>query len=70
MGRRVSPIAWMSIEENEVPFVRDRGTRDKTASDEAVETGAMKWLGSTGKAVRFVCFFKILRVASEVANWN
>lgn len=27
-------------------------------------------LGETGSAVRFVCFFRILRVASVVANWN
>ena len=72
-------MACTSTSESDVPTfgVKCTTAEEDEAEDEpcgaSAEPGIVKRLvsvGETGRAVRLACFFKILRVASVVANWN
>lgn len=69
-------MACTSIKDRDVPLFGWKSTRDDDTSFEVIPVvgpGSMnraEKLGSTGRAVLLVCFFRIFRVASEVAYWN
>lgn len=74
MGSSVSPSACISISASDVPgFACSTSEDDPCDDSRAALSGIEKRfvsVGETGSAVRFACFFRILRVASVVANWN
>lgn len=68
MGIIVWPMAWTRIMASDVVLPQDTGIRDEAGRD--VVSLNTKGEGMTelkGNAVRLVCFFSILRVASFVA---
>lgn len=72
MGNNVSPSACTNINASDVPgFVCNTSEDDPCDDGRVALSGIEKRfvsVGETGSAVRFACFFRILRIASVVAN--
>lgn len=78
MGNTISPIAWPSQSDRDplrgrpsawLMWDDGKAAADLTNALLASARGDGK-SEDKGKAVRFVCFFRIFRIASVVTNWN